>query len=265
MDYNRIDFHECVNLLAQLEKIGGRRLRDFKAKIFSDFVTLFFIQAQDNIKVRLKSRDQTQGAHDIFAGAFFGISQVEEQLPARPFHVGTDFLQDRGPNIAHGGEHRPVYEADEIGFPKERSKFVLAKARFDVFPIHLAQRLMLAQHDFAVFKLKCIGEARFGDGMDFGAFGKISKDRVQIGVAEDSKIGNFHPEAGKSVGHDGTVAAKFGNLADEFNVGASACSGGQPRRELSDSRQAQIFFRALALIDDMKDFIDESVETDEGG
>ena len=38
---------------------------------------------------------------------------------------------------------------------------------------------MFAEHDLSVLEFQRVGVARFGDGMDFCAFGKLVEDRMQ--------------------------------------------------------------------------------------
>ena len=60
---------------------------------------------------------------------------------------------------------------------------------------------------------------------------------MEIGIAKDAEVADFHPEARQRIRHDRAVAAKFGDLTDQFDIGASARSGRQSRGQLGDGGQ----------------------------
>ena len=75
----------------------------------------------------------------------------------------------------------------------------------------------------------------------------------------------MHSKAGQGVGHDGAVAAQFGHLVDEFEIGAFAGGGGKAFGQFGNGRQAVEDFRALALVNRVQDFVHKTVQADKGG
>src|ERR1035438_4540894 len=132
---------------------------------------------------------------DVSLGALLGVGEVDEQFATRAFHAGTDLLEDGGPNVAHMREHGPVDEADEVGAAELVVELVLAKPSLDVLPVHLLQRLMLAEHYLAVLELQRVGVARLGDGIDLRALGEVREHRMQVLLAEDAEVGHLEAKA----------------------------------------------------------------------
>jgi hypothetical protein len=129
----------------------------------------------------------------------------------------------------------------------------------------LLERLVLAQHNLAIFKLERVGVARFRDGVNLGAPGELGEDGMEVGIAENAQVGHLEPEARQGIGHDRPVAAQLGQLADQFDVGAFARGGGQALRQLRDGWQPGVLLGALALVHHMEDVVHKAVQTDKRG
>ena len=237
----------------------------FKPQGLADLDALLLVQAEDDVEVLLEGGDQLQGAQDVRLGPLLRVGEVNEQLAARALHAGADLLQHGGPDVAHVGEHGPVDEADEVGAAELGGELLLAEPGLDVLPVHLLQRLVLAEHDLAVLELQRVGVAGLGDGMHLRPLGEVGEDRVEVRIAEDAQVSHLQAEAGEGVGHDGAIAAQLVELADQFDVRAPAGGPGQALGELGDRRQAQVLVGALALVHHMEDVIDEAVQANKGG
>jgi len=168
-----------------------------------------------------------------------------------------------GPDLVHLRQHGPIDEGHEVRAGEPGGEFIRAKSCLDVFPVHLAEGLVFAQHDFAVLELQGVGVAWFSDRMHLGPLLEVGEDRMKIGITQVAKIRDLGAETGQCVGHDWAVAAQFGDLTDEFDVRALARGGFQPARQLGDGGEAQVFIRAFAFVHDVEDFVHKPVEADE--
>jgi hypothetical protein len=77
-------------------------------------------------------------------------------------------------------EHRPIDHGDERGGCEYADQLRLGHVGNQIGPIDVLEALMFAAHQLAIIELDRIGIAGLGDGMDRGASGKISEDRMQI-------------------------------------------------------------------------------------
>ena len=140
----------------------------------------------------------------------------------------------------------------------------MAEAGLDAVPINLAQRGVLATNDFPVLEFQRVGVARLRDGINFGPLRKFIEDRMQTREAEIAEVADFQAKAGQGVGHDGAVAAQLGELVNQLNVGAFARRGGEAVGVLGNGGEPLVFIRTLAFVHDVKDFVHETVEAEEG-
>src|SRR5947208_2452199 len=106
---------------------------------------------------------------------------------------------------------------------------------------------MLAEHYLAVLELQRIRMSRLGDGMDLGAFGKIRKDGMEIGITEVAQISDSQAKTGQRIGHDRAIASEFGEAADQLDIGAFVRCRPEAFRQLRNRRQSLKGFRAVAL------------------
>ncbi len=102
------------------------------------------------------------------------------------------------------------------------------------------------------------------DAVDLGTSREFLEDRVDGGVAERSEIGNLAAKLDQGIGHDRTVAAQLGLLGDRLDIGAASGCRRDPLAEFRDRPEPIIGMRVVAFVDDVDNFIDESVQPDEG-
>jgi hypothetical protein len=236
-----------------------------EAEDLADLVGFLFVEAKDDVEVFLEADDEVEGMADVIVIAFFGIGEVEEYFATGPGELGAEFFEDGFPDLAHVGEHGPVHETDEAGGVEFLCEAIAAEALLDRGPGDFFQGGMLADHDLAVVELEGVRMAGFGDAVDFGALGELGEDGVKVRVSKDAEVGDLDAEAGEGVGHDGAVAAEFNDVGDDFEVGAFAGGSREARGESIDGGHAGEGLGAGPFVHHMDDFVDESIEADEGG
>ena len=88
---------------------------------------------------------------------------------------------------------------------------------------------------------------------------------MEMRITEVAEVSDLHSETGQCVGHDRAVAAEFGDLVDEFDVGALAGSLSNPFGQASNGGDTLIMPGVHPLIHNIQNFVNESVQADKGG
>ena len=134
-----------------------------------------------------------------------------------------------------------------------------------IFPVHIAQADVLAEHQLAVVEFDGVRVTRFGQRYDIGARREIGEDRMDIRRAEDADIGDRRAVGVERIGHDRSVAPEFDHLLDHFEIRAQSGRRRDLAAEFRHAFEARVFFCALAGRDHVQDGIHEAVEADEAG
>jgi len=229
----------------------------------SDRERFLFVQAEDDFEVGFELFDQFECLEDVLFGSFFGVGQIEEDDSSARGVGGAEFSEEIRPEFVHVRDHGPVDEADEVGGREFFDESVPAEAGLDGVPGDIVQLGGFGEHDLAVGELERVSMAGFSDAIDFGAGGEVIEDGMHVRVTEGAQVGDFDAEMSQRIGHDGSVSAEFDALVDEFDIGAVSGSRGDALTEFRDGVDAIEGVGRVSFVDDMSDFVDETVEPDE--
>ena len=163
---HRVDNHGLdAELFADPGRVGRHGLVCFlagrEAEHLADLAPFLQVEAENDLGVFLKFRDEVDRFGDVLARAFGRVGQIEKN-PARPGHHRHHLFQQLLENPRHTGEHCPIDQRDEGGVVEDFHQTFEREVLEEVFPIHFAQAEVLAEHQFAIVELDRVGVTRFG-------------------------------------------------------------------------------------------------------